>query len=178
MVYWSPIWSFVHESWWTWHVMPTIASCQSSSSIETSMCLLDFICGNYIAIYSKPQEWWLITKNVYLWGFHCASIGYHVHGKERMELLQAMIGPQRTPSTYIRRWREALTNHWRWRTNRDAACFSLRGNVHKEPARVFTDGVSWCQPLCRSSSLLFWEKVWSSQCSIETVQIFSKGTMV
>ena len=60
----------------------------------------------------------------------------------------------------------------------DAACYSLRGNVHKEPARVFTNGVSWRQSLSRSSSLMVWEKVWTSYSSIETMQIFSNGTMV
>lgn len=141
--------------------MHTIAArCHESSSIETSMCLLDFGDRNYIAIYSKAQGGRLIARShitesytflrldtTYMGGkagtpptHECMGLkGIHLHISDVDENSSLNIDN----TTF-----QSLSANPAWASARaldvpigDPACYSLRGNFHKEPPRVVIDGV-------------------------------------
>ena len=156
--------------------MHTIAGCHQSSSIETSMCLLDFIYANYIAIYSKAQE---ESRGIYITGsfaFLQLDITY-MGGKEGPPPIHLQI--------YIRRWWGSLTKYSQCyftlffsksclgncqssrRTNRRPSLLFLERELPQGATTGRHWQRSWRQSLCKSPPLLFWGKVWSSHCSIE-----------
>ena len=131
------------------------------------ICWISVIATIYIAIYSKPQKGRLITR------IHITESSTFLRlditrtwagRKGRTASSPSINGPQRNPSTNIRRWWEFLTfpspsaNPAAWASARaldvpigDPTCCCLRGNFHKEPPRVDRHWRrSWRQSLCRS----------------------------